>query len=422
MKDRSRGFGVATRALLLLPLLYTGAGAGEPPAAKVNGALSRIDGMPVLRVWGTPQERGYAHGFLLGKNIVSLVDAFLSSGTLGGSVEGYKNRILPMLSRMTIDPEYEAELRGLLAGVEAQAGGTVLVPCLGRTMRYDDLAAINCTADFTRMGCSSFAVWGPMTKDGYTLAGRNMDWPAVPALLGTQIIVVNVPSLDSGKLGWVSITWPGYVICTTGMNAEGVTVSMHDAGGLPPSTNNGFTPRGLALREAIESAHAATAFEDVARVLRERVCAVGNNIMVTRPRGDNVPAAAVFEYDGYLPNDKGVTIRNARKGENFIACTNHYRKRAEPVSCGRYSRLSKRLERIAGAGGRKHLTQKTARTMLDRVSMEGIITHHSVVFEPNKRLMHVAFATDGKHAPRCKFVTLDVTKLLQGPDAVAGGE
>ena len=60
------------------------------------------------------------------------------------------------------------------------------------------------------------------------------------------------------------------------------------------------------------------------------------------------------------------------------------------------------------------MTLKRAWKMLTGVSMDGIITHHSAVFEPNKHLMHVAFAKDGRHAPRCKYVTLDVTKLLAG--------
>jgi hypothetical protein len=203
------------------------------------------------------------------------------------------------------------------------------------------------------------------------------------------------------------------------MNAEGVTVSMHDAGGFPSRGSSGFTPRAFALREALESAHAATAFEDVGRVLRERVCIVGNNVPVTRPYVDGKPASVVFEYDGGLSKEQGVTARHTPEGESFLICTNHYRKRAEPTPCGRYARLSKRLEKIAKSGGKKHLTEKTAWKMLKGVSMEGITTLHSVVFEPNKRLMHVAFAKKGKPAPECKPITLDVAKLLKGVGTAA---
>ena len=52
--------------------------------------------------------------------------------------------------------------------------------------------------------------------------------------------------------------------------------------------------------------------------------------------------------------------------------------------------------------------------MLGDVSMPDTVTYHSVVFEPDKRLMHVAFTEDGKKAPACKKVTLDVAKLLVG--------
>lgn len=117
-----------------------------------------------------------------------------------------------------------------------------------------------------------------------------------------------------------------------------------------------------------------------------------------------------------------MTIRNPRKVNSFIAFTNHYNKRADPISCRRYSTLIVRLALIAGTEGKEHLTVKRAWNTLEHVSVEGVITHHSVVFEPNKRLMHVAFATDGKHAPQCKFVTLDVTKLLKGVDTAADDE
>ena len=60
--------------------------------------------------------------------------------------------------------------------------------------------------------------------------------------------------------------------------------------------------------------------------------------------------------------------------------------------------------------------------MLKGVSMEGITTLHSVVFEPNKCLMHVAFTKKGKPAPECKPITLDVVELLKGVDTTAEGE
>lgn len=426
MKDAARRFFLIVFILAAAGLAVTAAQAQPPGQAapqardagqagvpsEVKGRLSEIEGVPVLQLWGTPSERGYAQGYLLGDKAALLLDGLITIGRAGGGVEGYEQRVLPGLARMKIEPQYEQELRGLLAGAEARAGGPVELPCLGRPVKYDDLLAANCIPDYALMGCSSFAAWGSMTQDGDTLTGRNMDWPPVEVLLKTRMIVVYAPCRETGSLGWASITYPGFIGCITGMNGAGVTVAMHDAPSLPPSLQSGFTPRALALRAAVESAHASTVFEDVKRVLRGRVCAVGNNVMVTRPNADDGQAAVVFEYDGHLLRDGGVTVRTAREGEDFIACTNHYRKRQPPTPCGRYLNLRSVLERIAGEGGQQHVKAERAWKMLRGASSAGAFTHYAVLFEPNKRLLHAAFAGNGKQGPDCKPVTFDVSELL----------
>lgn len=413
MKSQVGRFHMAVCSLVLSLVFAIPVSAAGPPQTKVNGTLTEIDGIPVLRVWGTPQERGFAHGYLMGKDIVRFTDGFLASGTIL-DVEGYNNRVLPRLNLMKVPPEYEGELRGMLAGIEARAGGPVEMPAVGRPLQYDDLVAANSMGDMLRIGCSSFAAWGRVTKDGHTLAGRNMDWPRNPALEGSQIVVVYVPPPDSKALGWVSVFWPGLIGCTTGMNAEGVTVGMHDSSSPVPSATEGFTSSTLLYRKAVESAHARTAIEDVSRVLREHYTRSGYNMIVARPYEGQGPGAVVFEHDGYLRQAKGMTARKPNRLEAFVACTNHYRSRYDPLPCTRYAKLSEELERMAGSEGRRQLTVNRAWNMLGGVPIEGILTHHSVVFEPNKRLMHVAFAENGKHAPQCKKVTFDVGRLLAG--------
>ena len=176
MKNRVGRFHIAVCSLVLSLVFVIPASAAGPRQTKVNGTLTEIDGIPVLRVWGTPQERGFAYGYLVGKDIVRLVNGFLASGTIL-DVEGYDNRILPRLNLMKVPPEYEAELRGMLAGIEARAGGPVEVPAIGRPVRYEDLVAANSMGDMLRAGCSSFAAWGRMTRDGHTLAGETWTGP-----------------------------------------------------------------------------------------------------------------------------------------------------------------------------------------------------------------------------------------------------
>ncbi len=398
----------------LLSLLLTLPVLAGPPDVAVTGSLTQVDGIDVLRVWGTPQQRGFAHGYLLADTIPSMIDQFLAHGPLGGTTDRYKRYVLPKLARMKVDPRHEAEMRGILEGLEAKLGRSPQIPFLGRALRYDDIVAVNCTSDFIRSGCSSFAAWGDMTADGHTIAGRNMDWPVVPALLDTLIVMVNTPSEDGDDLGWVSVTWPTYVGCLTGMNAEGVSVATHDAGGRPPSGSRGFTPYSWTFRRALESAHPTSAVDDIAQVIRRHTSIVGNNMMMTRPFTGSGTGALVLEFDADQAESGGLTIRRPEEGNTFVVCTNHFRQRSKPTPCRRYAGLTSTLGKIAKSGGSRSVTLDRGWKMLRGVSMDGILTYHSVIFEPNKRLMHVAFTQKGEHAPKCKKVTLDVTELLTG--------
>jgi hypothetical protein len=413
LKQKSLWHSTSMCAVTSLLLLSNAARGMGPPTPEVNGTLGEIEGVRVLRVWGTPQERGFAHGYLIGKDAVGLLNGFIASGAFM-DVEGYENEVLPRLGSLDVPPEFEAELRGILSGIEAKVGGPVTVSILGRPLRYEDLVAGNSMGDALRTGCSSFTAWGPMTEDGHTLAGRNMDWATCPALEGTQVVMVHVAQPDSKKLGWVSIQWPGLIGCTTGMNSEGVTVASHDSNTPNPGTKRGFTPMALLYREAIESARAETAFDDISSVLGKRFTITGNNMMVARPFERTGLGAVVFEHDADLAKGRGVTVRESRDSETFLVCTNHSRKRYDPMPCSRYLSLSDELKKIAQESGEGRLTTKRAWDMLRRVSIDGFLTHHSAVFEPNRRLMHIALSRGRQSAPRCKVVTLDVQKLLEG--------
>lgn len=382
----------------------------EPPAKQINGTMTQIDGVCVLKVWGTPQERGFAQGYLLGEDYVKLWGEFIATGALGGGPEGYDQKVLPILQVMAIRPEYEAEMRGILEGVEAKAGGPVRIDVLDRTLKYEDILATNCVPDLKRLGCSSFTAWGKLTKDGKTLVGRNMDWPEYEPLVGTQIILVQMPNASEKRHGWVSITWPGFIGCLTGMNDDGVTVAMHDSNGTQLTQMGGFSPLALTYREAIETASGKSAMDDIAKLLRLRACIAGTNMMVTRPAASGAPTATVFEYDGNQENGKGLTIRMPEKGDEFLLCTNHFCKRREATPCRRFETIKRRLSKLEKDG--KTLSVAKAWRLLGGVPLDGILTHHSVVFEPDQRRMQVAFGTAEKNAPKNKPIELDLAKLL----------
>jgi len=213
-------------------------------------------------------------------------------------------------------------------------------------------------------------------------------------------------------LGFVTINWPGIIGCFTAMNADGVTFNINDTNGFPPVQTSGFLPRILIYREAIESARAVSALADVENVLKARVTSTPQNLMVTMPYSGNNDASVVFEYDGYYLLDGGVTVREPNIGKDYQVCTNHCRERKQPISCERYLLLSTQLEAITASAGTTHLTLENAWELLDAVVVNNP-THHRVIFEPNKKLMHVALSVISP-APQRNTITLNVSELLAG--------
>src|ERR1043166_4230303 len=290
--------------------------ADTPARSQVKGEMTLVDGLRVLRVWGTPREKGFAQGYLLGQDGISLLDSDLKDDKHGiGAYEGLSKQLL---TKMKVARPYQEEMEGMVEGFKARLGGHVTIPSLSRDLEYRDLLAMNCVPETAQLGCSSFAAWGAMTANGETLSGRNLDWFSQPALKdsGGYPLVVMYPPED-GNVGWISVTWPLYVGCLTGMNAQGVTVSMHDVMGVPASESSNLTPRGFALRAAIEGAHAETAVEDITRILRGLRPMVGNNVPVSMPYTGHGSGSVVFEYDGNQDKDGGVTVRATEPGSAF---------------------------------------------------------------------------------------------------------
>lgn len=404
---------------------FEGAGSVGPADLQVSGRLTQIDGVPVLTLWGTQHERGFAHGYLMAESIIRLFDGYLRETIRDPeALSNFDKSARQQLKAMNIAPRYLEELRGMYDGVQRRFGNAARVPALNRPLELDDLVAVACIPELARIGCSSFAAWGPLTTDGGTISGRNLDWHRLDALQKGQMIIAYAAEPEGKRLGWLSITWPGYIGCLTGMNSEGVTVAMHDVFTGPPTAPLGFTPRGFALRDAVESAHAASAGKDVLAILRGRIAAVGNNVPISFPyRGDGKESAIVFEYDGDLTKSYGVTVRRAAKDKNaegtktcYIPCTNHYRKRRLPESCDRFEKIDRRMIEISDSG--QVMSVADGWDILRNVACEAgprhrIQTYHSVVFEPNSGRMHVAFSTPDRAAPDNKPVTLVVSEILK---------
>jgi len=384
-----------------------------PITENVKGTLTDVEGIPLLTLWGSNYEQGYAHGYLYAPEIMEYLEKQLQSQE--GTVEFIEGVVLPYLDRYTVPEEYLQEMEGFLAGMEARAGGAVYVAAVDRNITLNDVIAWTCVdnpAHLLNQHCTSFSAWDTVTAGGTTLTGRNYDHPDDEINTGRYIFIIRKFPAESGSLSWISVALPGSLNCETAMNSEGVTFATQEVNLIrETSATEGFCPEPLLQRRLLESARAASVVEDVSAVLQDLYTNGGEAILMSWPTGQGA-CSAVFEVDGDLTTGHGLTVRQPETGYPYMIQTNQYYERLEPDASARYSLIKAHLDDIV-SGDKPPLTVEEAWEILGKVpSSKDLLIQQAVIFEPDKMLMHVAFAEPGTHATECRKVTLDISKLL----------
>lgn len=318
-------------------------------AAGLHGRLERHDGLRVLRLWGTPAERGYAHGALLADDIAQIMR--LEFAARFAAAPGLLDQARAALPRLIEYPDdVRAELDALWRGVRA-AGVDLDMPALGRSFDRADLDVANALDVFGLMGCSGFTVWGDDVVGGGVLTARNFDWPLTGAHMLAQTLLI-VQRLPDGRQT-ASLSWPGYVGTVTGVSDDGVAASLHVGSAQPRLPEPSSWPASIAARQVLESSARGEGRLAQAQAYIEYTSPpIGFLTHVVLP---DVPAqgspAAVFEADARR------CVRG-RSDQGAVVVTNHFLSRRDGAgasgdSLGRHQALQQRLGDCAALGDRR---------------------------------------------------------------------
>lgn len=323
-----------------------GAQATERPT---TGRVEKVGDLTVLRVWGTPADRGYAHGKLLGGEVARVaIGEFVARF---GSKPALLKLARDSVARLIEYPDdVQAELDGLFEGLLA-SGADLQMPVLKRAFDRTDLAVANALDVFGLMGCSGFTLWGEQVEGGGVLTARNFDWPLTGAHLldGTILLVEH---LGNGK-AVCAVTWPGYLGSVTGVNRDGVAAFLHvGTGKISMTPRPGAWPTAIAAREllaAVDGAAPKAAWQLAEELLGNTSPPAGfltRVVLPGAPVGES--PAAVFE------TDVAKCVRAAAPA-GLCVTTNHFETRddgrpASKDSLERAALLKQRLgDCLAGA-------------------------------------------------------------------------
>jgi predicted small integral membrane protein len=277
--------------------------------------FGKRDNLPVLFLTGTPFEMGYANGVLTQKQIhrqedsvVVLVNHVAPYRWLKFTLEffvTYKNRHMTE----NITPDLQMEILGIARGcpdTHSEMG-----PYYNRILNYhgaQDISYMLMNSPLIRRGCTAFGAWGAATSENHLLCGRNFDWEADPVFDEDRILIVCEPK---NGIAFISLAWAGMAGCVSGMNREGISITVNGAPSHLPADS--ATPTCLVAREVLEHAHNLA---EATEIIRKRKVFVSAMFLVgSRADGKFIVVEKTPEK---------TAVREPEKNADSLVCANHY--------------------------------------------------------------------------------------------------
>jgi hypothetical protein len=381
-----------------------------------HGALRWMKGLPVLQLWGTAEERGFAHGYLVGKQIIDFFEFYILEDSWR-SAKRYKDTFVPFLEgHLSCPSEFLDECKAVIEGMQ-KSGVNMRVDALGRDFNLTDLLSINAYIErraaspvASPSSCTQFAFWGSQKKGSKRIrnliAARNMDGECdIRKVTVSHFLVYAVDPSEPGRKRWVSTMWPGFVGTISGVNEDGL-YSMENAGGSGPGAiPRGVVPCSWIQRIILEKQGGDASPESVLQMMKPFTCslggitAAGSIILWAVPYMGQESPAFVFEggragYAIRTPTD----IRPFNPN-NIMASNHHLVYGFDPErpgrSLGRAVSFSSRWRYETGmhtleAWSRleKSAGQEEAIRLLQQVAHGS--TEYSVIFMANERRILIA--------------------------------
>jgi hypothetical protein len=247
--------------------------------------------------------------------------------------------------------------------------------------------------DLALVGCSSMAVWGDKSEDGSLLIGRNFDFYAGDDFAKDKIILFVKP--EKG-IPFMNVTWGGMIGVLSGMNAEGLTVTINAGKSDIPLVAK--TPISIVTREILQ--YASTIDEAIAIAKKNEVF-VSESIMVGSAKDKK---AVLIEM---APDNFDVyEVENS----NQLVCSNHFQSKAyhsdernvehikESHSQYRFDRMNELLDEKEKMNPQKMaeiLRNKEGLAELkigfgNEKALNQLRAHHAVIFKPEQLMVWVS--------------------------------
>ncbi|MEP6932020.1 MAG: C45 family peptidase [Flavobacterium sp.] len=363
-----------------------------------NSLLKNKQGLWELYVEGDPLEIGLTTGALSDSlvkkqeqiffsRIEDIVPSKFQQRLLRNFLSWYNRKLY-----QNVPNEYQTEIYGV--SQYASHNFDNLAPQYQRNLYLHAAHDIgHALQDLALVGCSSFAAWGEKSEDGNLILGRNFDFYVNDAFAENKIVAFINPKEGHP---FMMVTWPGMIGAVSGMNKEGLTITINAGKSKIPVTAK--TPISILSREILQ--HAQN-IDEAINIAKKREVFVSESIMVGSARDNKAVLIEVSpeKMDVFdVPNSSQLICSNHFQSEAFkndernqLQIINSHSKyrfermqelftenpKINPEIASEILRNKDGLQNIAlGYGNEKALNQ--------------LMAHHGIIFKPKEKLVWVS--------------------------------
>src|SRR5450432_965267 len=364
---------------------------------KNNWFRKSKSGLFELYVEGRPFDRGIVNGKLT-KELIQLQEDYFNAQINKMIPSGFYRHFLKYVVgwfNRDLDKHVTEEYKEEIYGISFSASDKYnnIGSNYQRILNYHAAHDIgHALQNFALVGCTSFGTWGSRSADGNMIIGRNFDFYVGDHFSENKIVAFEHPA-DGFR--FMSVTWGGFIGVVSGMNEKGLTVTINAAKSDIPSGS--ATPVSLVAREILQYAEN---IPEALSIAKKRKMFVSESFLIGSAEDGK---AVIIEK---TPDSIGIYD----PGKNEIICANHFQSEAlknlksnriqikQSASDYRYQRLQELLNQNG-----KNSVPKTVQILRDHRGMDNadiglgneksinqLIAHHSIIFEPGKKLVWVS--------------------------------
>lgn len=371
-------------------------------------------GLYEVYVEGDPYERGVVLGKLTAELVQHQEDVFTAQLNQIVPSAFYRKFLTYFIGwfNRNIDTYIPEENKLEILGVSQATSRAYdyIAPPYQRILNYHGAHDIgHALQNMSLVGCTAFAGWNSMSADRSLIIGRNFDFFVGEEFARDKLIAFYKPSAGHS---FMTVTWGGMTGVLSGMNAEGLTITLNAAKSDVPG--GAAMPVSLLARQILQY---AANIEEATRIARQYKTFVAESFLIGSARDKR---AVVIEKS---PEAMAVF----RTDTDWIIDTNHYQSDSlgntelnlehmkTSASVYRYNRVKELLL------PQKLTIENTAELLRNQQGMSGanigignekainqLIAHHSIIFQPEKRLVWVS-TTPWQMG---KYVAYDLNKIF----------